>query len=227
MMIKTNFKITMILFSQLILLACSNTQEPATDPDTGNASYKVTFTSTWSATTHPDSFPASPHFSGIIGATHNMNIDLWESGELATAGIETVAETGGKATLENEINALIDIGDTDQLISEGGINPSPGKISFNVTLKPDYSFISLVSMLAPSPDWIVGVNAINLMESGVWVESKTIDLYVYDAGTDDGDNYTATNLDANPKQIIARIETSPFLVGDTIKPIGTMVFEKQ
>jgi len=58
------------------------------------------------------------------------------------------------------------------------------------------------------------------------VESKTVDLYVYDAGTDDGSSYTAANADSNPKQFISRIEYSPFLVNGSVKPIGTMSFVK-
>ena len=39
----------------------------------GDARYRVTFQATWSAETHPTNFPANPHFSGLVGATHNEN----------------------------------------------------------------------------------------------------------------------------------------------------------
>ena len=51
------------------------------------ASYKVTFTATWSAATHPTSFPPNPHFSGLIGGAHNASVTFWEAGSTASVGI--------------------------------------------------------------------------------------------------------------------------------------------
>ena len=223
-----NLQKLFIFFFIINFTACKNSSENNTaNPELGEVNYTITINSTWSTITHPDGFPSNPHFSGFIGVGHNLNVSLWEIAELASPGIEQVAETGGKSILITEIDQLISIGDANQLISEGGINSSPGEMSFSVTMQPDYTFISLVSMLAPSPDWIVGVSSLDLAPNGVWLENKTVDLYVYDAGTDDGENYTSTNLDANPKQTIFRIETAPFLVNNAVIPIGTMTFIKQ
>lgn len=53
--------------------------------------------------------------------------------------------------------------------------------------------MSLVSMLGPSPDWIVGVSALELCSRNCsWVENKTLNLYPWDAGTDSGITYTVT-----------------------------------
>ena len=191
-----------------------------------DASYQITFNSSWSAATHPDDFPASPHFSGLIGVTHNGEDVYWEINKLATAGIESMAETGSKVTLTAEINEKIEQGNSNALISEDGLGNSPGSVSFNLNVKSDFHRITLVSMLAPSPDWFVGVSGLSLIENGEWVESKTVKLYVYDAGTDDGATYSAANADSNPKQVIKRIEASPFLVDGEVTPIGEFVFVK-
>lgn len=46
-------------------------------------------------------------------------------------------------------------------------------------------------MLGPSPDWIVGVSALELCSRNcTWVENKTLNLYPWDAGTDSGITYT-------------------------------------
>ena len=51
--------------------------------------------------------------------------------------------------------------------------------------------MSLVSMLGPSPDWVVGVSALELCSRNCsWVENKTLNLYPWDAGTDSGITYT-------------------------------------
>ena len=47
------------------------------------AEYVVQFDATWSAQTHPLNFPPNPHFSGLIGGTHNDQVAFWEVGELA------------------------------------------------------------------------------------------------------------------------------------------------
>jgi len=226
-------KLLFVILSISIVSACNHQTDdsaPASDASLNeegvDVSYKVTFTSTWSATTHPESFPSGPHFSGLVGATHNMNVKLWESGELASQGIEVMAESGGKGDLESEVMTHIAIGDAYKTISEGGVGSSPATKEITITVNSDYSFVSLVTMLAPSPDWFVGVSALNLMESGIWLESKTVDLYVYDAGTDDGIAYTSANADSNPKQVIFKIEDAPFLVDGMVKPIGTMTFDK-
>lgn len=44
--------------------------------------------------------------------------------------------------------------------------------------------------LGPSPDWIVGVNGLNLcLKNCSWIPDLTIDLFPYDAGTDSGITY--------------------------------------
>lgn len=50
--------------------------------------------------------------------------------------------------------------------------------------------MSFVSMIDPSPDWFVGVSRLELcLENGSWVESKVLDLFPWDAGTDSGPTY--------------------------------------
>ena len=55
---------------------------------------------------------------------------------------------------------------------------------------PKNHLVSLVSMLGPSPDWIVGISALELcMANCTWLEKKEIPLYPWDAGVDDGISY--------------------------------------
>ena len=98
------------------------------------ATYTVTFDATWSAATHPDDFPPNPHFSGLIGAAHNGIATLWETGGLATPGIESMAETGSKTLLEGEVNDLITAGSAFAVLSGGGIGTSPGSVALTFDL---------------------------------------------------------------------------------------------
>ena len=85
-----------------------DSSDAAADPDA--VQYLLTFNATWSATTHPTDFPADPHFSGLIGASHSDAVRLWEMGGAASPGIKNMAETGSKSPLDSEIDVLIDAG---------------------------------------------------------------------------------------------------------------------
>jgi spondin N len=194
---------------------------------TPTAVYQVTFTSTWSQQTHPHEYPTGlSHFSGLIGATHNALANFWQSGEIATSGIESMAETGSKSLLITEINAQIDIGNAQHLLSGGGIGSSPGEVQLTFEITQQHPFVTLVSMIAPSPDWFVGVSSLPLITNGQWVEQLVVPLFAYDAGTDSGAIYTSPNSDTQPRANIQRIETLLFLVNSEIPDIGTFTFDR-
>lgn len=191
------------------------------------AVYEVTFTSIWSAQNHPHEYPSGlAHLSGLIGTTHNATANFWKSGEAATSGIENMAETGGKSVFTTEINAEIDAGNAQHLLSGGGIGASPGVVKLQFEVSQQYPLITLVSMIAPSPDWFIGISDLSLIENGQWIENLLTPLYAYDAGTDNGTLYTSDNSDTLPKGIIQRIETLPFFANDEILSIGTFTFNK-
>jgi hypothetical protein len=188
--------------------------------------YEVTFNALWSIETHPDNFPSNPHFSGLIGASHNDKVYFWKEGELASPGIKMMAETGGKNPLNEEIGmALLDRNALD-LISGSGINPSPGSTSITFKISENFPLVTVVTMIAPSPDWFVGVDSLNLYEDGSFVEEKTVVLYAYDAGTDSGTNYTSPDEQTDPPIPIYKIKEYPFIYKEELVPLGNFVFKK-
>lgn len=193
----------------------------AIEPPPFEASYTVTFTSTWSAANHPLNFPSGAHFSGLVGGSHNDQVTIWEVGQGASPGIESMAETGSKSLLISEVQAAIDAGDAGAVISGGGISTSPGTVTQGFTVSQAYPLATIVSMLAPSPDWFAGVSGVKLFEGGDWVEEVTVTLWPYDAGTDSGTSYTSGDQDTNPAEAIALIDTPPVGNGD---PIGEFIF---
>ncbi len=191
--------------------------------------YEVTFTAIWSNATHPDSnFPSNPHFSKLIGATHNNKDALWKPGEKSSDGIESMAETGGTDKLTEEINNLIVVGKAFSVIFEddGNIADTPGCAKISFTIHTSFKYVSLVTMIAPSPDWFVGVNSINLLNSdGTWKEKLVVELYAYDSGTDNGNTFNSEDSDTSPADDIALITVTPFPTGGA--PIGTFTFIKK
>jgi len=190
---------------------------------TQTAEYSVTFDATWSALTHPSEYPSGPHFSGLIGATHDGSVSFWDVCQLASPGIENMSELGSKSPLSTEIQDAIAAGDADSLISGGGINPSPGSVSVSFQIDVDFPLVTLVSMIAPSPDWFVGVSGLSLLQGGDWVDDLTVALLPYDAGTDSGVSYASANQDTDPQELIMSITTLP--VGNGV-PLGTFIFTR-
>ena len=147
----------------IILLSASVGSTLVAQPS--QATYTVTFTSTWSAATHPVDFPTNPHFSGLVGATHNNTVSFWNTGGLASAGIESMAETGSKTLLINEMSASADV---EYILSGNSIPTSPGEVTLTFDISSDFPLVTLVSMLAPSPDWFVGTSGFNLYDGNAW-----------------------------------------------------------
>ena len=53
-------------------------------------------------------------------------------------------------------------------------------------------------MVAPSPDWFIAVNSLNLRSgnnaiNNGWKDTFTLDVFAYDSGTDSGTNYTSSD----------------------------------
>jgi hypothetical protein len=191
------------------------------------AKYRVTFTSTWSAETHPTNFPSpSQHYSPLIGGTHNQDITFWEPGGTATPGMESMAETGSPSTLSAEVNAAISAGDAQYKLSGGGLGTSPGSVEMEFELSQGFPLVTLVSMIAPSPDWFIGVHDLNLFVDGDWVDSLSVSLLPYDAGTDDGISYFSGNADTNPQGVISAITGFPLEYEGSVAEFGKFIFTR-
>jgi hypothetical protein len=96
--------------------------------------------------------------------------------------------------------------------------PAETETMFQIDL--DHPAVSLISMVAPSPDWFVGVSGLSLWDGNAWTESLSIDLMPYDAGTEQGDLFSLNNLATVPQATIA-MRGSPF-VGEPV--VGRLHF---
>ncbi len=192
------------------------------------ARYQVVFNATWSQQTHPTNWPSSAHWSGLVGGTHNSNVHFWRDGETASEGIRLMAEQGQKTTLLNEIAPAITNGTAHFQLSGGGIATSPGSVSltFPQPMNRDFPLATLVSMIAPSPDWFVGVDSLDLIENGQWVTNKVATLYGKDAGTDSGASYSSPDLVTSPRGVITQFTGFPAIQTGIIVPFGTFTFTR-
>ncbi len=189
-----------------------------------DAQFNVVFESTWSQSTHPHSsgsLPGNAHWSRLVGTVHNSDADFIEAGETATTGIENVAELGNNNVFFSEINTEISNGNAQEILDFGALSSSAGTITGSFTVSEDYPLLTLVSMIAPSPDWLIMLDSVSLLndDGTAWKETITFDVYPYDAGTDSGSDYTSSNADTSPADPITNSQgTAPF----SSEKMGTM-----
>ncbi len=213
--------IVLLLF---ILAACDKGEPTVQLPPDPQASYRVTIITNWSAPNF--GVPTvNPHFTRLIGMVHSKDSFLWA--QLATPGLEFVAEVGSTGRLNNEIDSMIA---RQKALARFGMNPPlpTGTIDSVFLFTTDHSCFSFASMIAPSPDWFIGVNKIDLLENGQWLAEKTVDLFVHDAGTEDGDVFGYDNPATVPQQNIYVLTPTTAMVlangNATIPRIGTIKF---
>lgn len=190
------------------------------------ARYEVRFDATWTAATHPLDYPAGAHFSGLIGATHDESYRVFRDGASATPGLEALSERGAHSPLNKEIEAAIRAGRAGALFESAPLFDFPGSIAATFTADAAHSRVSVVAMVAPSPDWFTGVSNVPLRRNGRWVDRMTLTLFAWDAGTDNGTTHTAPDADAMPRQSV-RLNAAPQFKDDRgLKPVGTVTFTR-
>jgi hypothetical protein len=171
-------------------------------------------------------FPASAHFSPLIGGTHNSSVTFWAEGSTASDGIKAMAEQGRVSILSDEFKVAIAAGTARQIVAGGGLATSPGTLTIEFDISQSHPLLTLVTMVAPSPDWFVGVSGLALFEGGRWVDERRVDLIAWDAGTDSGSTFTSPDSATTPRVAISRIVTAPLSPGGHIVPLGTFAITR-
>ncbi len=227
-------------FTPIVLLcvaACgkgSKSAAPAAPPGaarpsmpTGPAEYTVIVKSTWTKVSHPFEYPSDAHFSGMIGASHNAKYSIFAIGRRPTPGLERLSEEGKHSPLDTEIRAAIDQGNALMLFESGGLKNWKDSMVATVRVDRAHPLVSVVNMIAPSPDWFTGASDVNLADNGAWITRRTVTLYAYDSGGDDGTTYKAKDKDTNPKKPTTRASTRHFVVRGRVKPVATVTFVRK
>ncbi len=195
-------------------------------PSDPRARYRAVFESDWSPSTHPKDYPGNAHYSPLIGATHLATTTFWQSGMLASSGIERMAEEGSQSPLDTEMAAAIASGTAEFLFRGGGLAPTPGMEHVEFDITTAFPYVTLVSMIAPSPDWFVGVTSLPLIANGQWRDEVVVPLFPWDADTDDGASYDSVDADAAPATPISPLQRPPVLVNGTVPPFGRFIFRR-
>jgi len=221
----------------LCVAACgkgSKSAAPAAPPGaarpsmpTAPAEYTVIVKSTWTKVSHPFEYPSDAHFSGMIGASHNAKYSIFAIGRRPTPGLERLSEEGKHSPLDTEIRTAIDQGNALMLFESGGIKNWKDSMVATVRVDAAHPLVSVVNMIAPSPDWFTGASDVNLADNGAWITRRTVTLYAYDSGGDAGTTYKAKDKDTNPKKPTTRASTRHFVVHGRVKPVATVTFVRK
>ena len=140
--------------------------------------------------------------------------------------------SGGTDTLVNEINAQITAKKALKLILPGGpqLGPEAVKTGVRVQVTANFSKVSIITMLAPSPDWFIGIDSRDMCNNGTWRESMNVTMLPpWDAGTEDGTAFSTGNVATNPHVNIFEITndmTGAFNGPNPIPSLGEFRFVK-
>ena len=181
------------------------TQETANPP-----TFNVTLTSLGEG----GESPVFPGLTPVFYAVHNDQIGLFEVGQPASAGLESLAEDGATATFDAELTAadqanLVAFGTATQMApAMGPILPGGGSYSFVVAPDMDHPYLSIATMAIPSNDTFLafGPSGLKLLnDDGTPRTDEEIaldiagDFIAWDAGTEQN-QAGAAGRDQAPQQ---------------------------
>ena len=193
---------------------------PQTQPE--SAEYSVLFDALWDIDVHT-TIPNGAHFSPFVAWTHTQDNVVFEVGGVASEGMKLMAETGGTDLLKQELDALKAQGSVGEYVI-GELIYSPAQLERELRITQDHRYVSVVSMIAPSPDWFVAVQGINAFQDRQWTDYSDIPLNVYDAGTDSGEEFNAENQATDPRGTIHLLVDDGINVEEGGGPIARFSF---
>jgi len=179
--------------------------------------YNCDFVSLW----NNDNFDTLPkggaHWSQLITASHSENYEMWSPGSISTKAFEKLAEDGSVKELKKEMDVA---GDKIGNYVTGNIR--------GLKLDANHPYMSSATMIAPSPDWFAGFHDVKpVSENGFWYDEFDVTAYPYDAGTEEGTDYSYSNDATNPQEPIFVYTPdiqSPFITNrngtDVIPPVA-------
>lgn len=160
------------------------------------------------------SAPLSSHLSPITAFSHSRRFSSFVPYGYATPGVKLVAETGDNSVLQRELRSPLV--KTVRTTATAHFDGDP--ISLEIPVGCNNPFISILSMIAPSPDWIIALFPTDMRgPDGKFLPSLAGDMLAWDAGTDAGATLTAVDKVSNPVQNIAPLVGAPF----DGKPVAT------
>ncbi|XP_053604809.1 spondin-1-like isoform X2 [Plodia interpunctella] len=168
------------------------------------AVYSVKLKMLWSEERFPKDYPTNrpkAQWSTVFGQSHNSSYKLYHVGDVSRETVREFSQFG-------KIDELVTEGDGDERVydqfSAPALGIGTGETSNFVFVDGSHSLVSLICRLIPSPDWFVGVDALNLCLEDGWVDQITLDLRPLDAGAASGLTFTAPRWKTTPPEAVRK-----------------------
>eukprot|EP00177_Eucheuma_denticulatum_P000562 GFKZ01001007.1.p1 GENE.GFKZ01001007.1~~GFKZ01001007.1.p1 ORF type:complete len:256 (-),score=27.98 GFKZ01001007.1:138-824(-) len=183
---------SLVSLSALILaVAASENPFPGCS---GNATYEITFTNFLTPGRFRNLIPETGLvFSPLAAVSHSNRLSFFTIRGFANKPVEILAETGSNTrfiSLARRLRAagrgVLSVTGADAVTMPGG------STTLEVDVDCENPFVTMLGMIAPSPDWIVQINNRNLFDVRArrFVRRQRGTLIAYDAGVDDGREFT-------------------------------------
>lgn len=187
---------------------------PVSYPDQGQGNscddsreYSVAFDAVWTKKSHKQAYVKEAHWSPMVVASHTKKGAMWSKGKKASKGVVVVAETGSPVLLMEELAKKKDKYDIlDFAKADGPIDTGSGQQIIPVKVGKGANLVSVISMIAPSPDWFIGADSVSLCVNGQWVENKEVKLFAYDGGSDRGTKFKSKDKKEKKQKKIKAIK---------------------
>ncbi len=177
--------------------------KPADGNSGKSQNYRVTLVSNWNKEDHLK-VPGSAHFSRVTVVNHKSTYTLIPFQGKATVGLERLAELGKTGDIEREFKKEVEKGSIASYNIFAAMYLSKRtSMKFTISVTAEAPYFSMVSMIAPSPDWIIGVDALKLYDekSGFLSGVERQALYAISGGTEGKDtagNFTISDNAPDP-----------------------------
>ncbi len=220
----------MVLVLAAAVLGAKTETAYAGDPCSTNelVHYRMTFQGNFNSASSPGGLPHIARFTQIIWVTHTSQKTFWKPGGMASPGVENVAELGETFEINDEIIDEFRAGTVEatDFFPYGRYPRGEETLSRVITLCKKAPLVTFLAMLDFSPDWFIGVSNYSLLNSqSNWISSVTLDLYPYDAGTEEGTEFSLNNPPSKPHVPITSLRGKGKFSGATA-PVARMTFER-
>ena len=159
-----------------------NPDAPEPECTADATTYEVKFVATWSPTCHPDYYFDTSVWSAPTGASHNIEYRMWDACmDDVSQGVAIVSQTGGTDDINKEYEAA---GGYIYDTTEGDMIPDgSGTTTSSLAVDKDHQWVSVISMLIPSEDRMVGVADLRLCDGSEWKKTVRVCTELFSTAT--------------------------------------------
>ena len=161
------------------------------------------------------SVPAGAGFGETIVVAHKCDFSFFTVGNSASAGVQALAEGGATSDFQAEVTAAVAAGNAQASWTiPAPDSPTGNKNGPNsAPVKEEFSCLTVLVKINPTSDWFVGVSSYDLRSGGTWPTPGNnnnifIDLYPFDAGTQDGTEFATSTTATSPQGTVASLRNS-------------------